>query len=183
MRHELPRNLIMTLHWWNFGTQTWTNLNGTAKGLYLMSSALSARKRFVFLWLFAGIATAVSAQNTYSPQGGEYPIAGYLRGDQIYPQISVGTNGGYVVWQDNVTDGDGTGISARSVDGNFIGRYGVFRVNERGGGEQESPRVTLLNNGGAVFVWHGGIPGFQHIYARFLKADGTFASGDQLVNT
>jgi hypothetical protein len=148
-----------------------------------MSSALSAKKRFVFLGLFAGIATAVLAQNTYSPQGGEYPIAGYLPGDQTYPQISVGTNGGYVVWQDNVTDGDGLGISARRVDGNFIGRYGVFRVNERGAAEQESPRVALLNNGGAVFVWQGGIPGFQHIYARFLKADGTFAAGDQLVNT
>jgi len=148
-----------------------------------MSSALSVWKWFAFSGLFAGIATAVLAENTYAPLGGEYPIAGYLPGDQVYPQISLGTNGGYVVWQDNVTDGDGFGISARRINANGLPYFGVFRVNEKGTGDQENVRVAPLKDGGAVFVWQGGSPGFQHVYARFLKSDGTFATGDRLVNT
>src|SRR5262245_11281892 len=173
----------MTLYRWNFGKKTWTSPSRTARGFYHMSSPPNARRRFVFLGLFVGITGSILAQNSNAPQGGEYPIAGYLRADQTYPQINIGTNGGYIVWQDNVTDGDGSGISARRLDGNFIGRFGVFRVNEQGADEQENPRVTLLKDGGAVFVWQWGKPGFQHIYARFLKADGTFATGDLLVNT
>jgi hypothetical protein len=148
-----------------------------------MSSPLCAWKRFVLAGLLVGSAPAVLTQNAYTPQGGEYPIAGYLRGDQVYPQISAGTNGGYVVWQDNVTDGDGLGISAKRINSNLLGLFGVFRVNEQAAGDQENVRLAMLKDGGAVFAWQGGNPGFQHIYARFLKGDGTFASGDRLINT
>ncbi|HXT41887.1 MAG TPA: hypothetical protein VN887_17900 [Candidatus Angelobacter sp.] len=148
-----------------------------------MLPVLCACKRIVFLWLFAGTTTAILAQNAYAPQGGEYPIAGSLPGDQVFPQIALGTNGGYLVWQDNVTDGDGLGISARKINSSLSGSLGVFRVNQLGAGDQENARVALLKDGGAVFVWQGGTPGFQHIYARFLKSDGTFAAGDLLVNT
>ena len=148
-----------------------------------MPSALRAWKTFVFGILFAGIAPAILAQNTYAPQGGEYPIAGSLPGDQVFPQVALGTNGGFLVWQDNVTDGDGLGISARRINGNLSGLFGVFRVNEQSAGDQENARVAVLKDGGAAFVWQGGVSGFQHIYARFLKGDGTFATGDRLVNT
>src|SRR2546425_3432342 len=90
---------------------------------------------------------------------------------------------GFLVWQDNVTDGDGLGISARRITGNLSGLFGVFRVNEQSAGDQENARVAVLKDGGAAFVWQGGAAGFQHIYARFLKRDGTFATGDRLVNT
>ena len=43
--------------------------------------------------------------------------------------------------------------------------------------------MALLQDGGAVFVWQGGTSGFQHINARFLKGDGTYATGDVMVNT
>src|SRR5437867_1238285 len=148
-----------------------------------MSSASRAFKRLALSWLLAGIAPAIWAQNAYSPQGEEFPIAGSLPGDQVYPHVAVGTNGGYLAWQDNVTDGDGWGISARRINSSLGGSFGVFRVNEQGGGDQENVRVALLKDGGAVFVWQGGTNGFQHIYARFLKSDGTFAGGDRMVNT
>ena len=101
-----------------------------------MPSALRAWKTFVLGVLFAGISPVVLAQNAYAPQGGEYPIAGSLPGDQVFPQISLGTNGGYLVWQDNVTDGDGSGISAQRLNSNLSGQFGVFRVNELGAGDQ-----------------------------------------------
>ena len=43
--------------------------------------------------------------------------------------------------------------------------------------------MSLLNGGGAVFVWQGGQQGFQHIYARFLSAGNLWLAGDLLVNT
>src|SRR5213592_782041 len=173
----------MTLYRLNFGKKTWTNPVGAAREFYLMSSVLSVWKRFGFAGLFAGIATAVLAENTYAPQGGEYPIAGLLPSDQVFPQLTLSSSGGYLVWQDNVTDGDGFGISARRINSSLSGSFGVFRVNEQSAGDQENVRVALLKDGGATFVWQGGKPGFQHIYARFLKGDGTFAGGDQMVNT
>src|SRR5439155_18537780 len=173
----------MTLHRWNFGRKSWTIPVGTDKEFYLMSSAPRVWKRFAFSGLIAGIATAVLADNTYTPQGGEYPIAGSLPGDQVFPQVSINTSGGYLVWQDNVTDGDGFGISARRINSNLSGSFGVFKVNQQAAGDQENVRVALLKDGGAVFVWQGGARGFQHINARFLKGDGTFATGDRLVNT
>ena len=42
----------------------------------------------------------------------------------------------------------------------------------------------MLKNGGAVFVWQGGLKGYQHIYARFLTPTNTFVTtNDILVNT
>ena len=147
-----------------------------------MSLASRANKRFVFFWFFAGTIPALFAQNAYVPQGGEYSIAGSLPGDQVFPQVAVGTNGGYLVWQDNATDGDGLGISAQRINSTLSGSFGVFRVNEQGVGDQRNPKLALLKNGGAVFVWQGGTT-VPRIYARFLKPDGTFATGDVLVNT
>lgn len=106
-----------------------------------------------------------------------------LRGDQVFPHVSIGASGGYLVWQDNATDGDGTGISARRVDAGLSGVLGVFRVNSVGTGDQERPQVAVLQDGGAVFVWQGGASGKQRIYARFVKPDGTFRSADFQVNT
>src|SRR5262245_40021682 len=109
-------------------------------------------------------------------------MAGLLPGDQVFPQVAINKSGGYLIWQDNVTDGDGLGISARRLSSTLSGTLGVFRVNEQGAGDQQNPKVALLKNGEAVFVWQSGTTA-PHIYARFLKPDGTFATGDVPVNT
>jgi len=113
-----------------------------------MPSALPAWKTFVLGVLVAGISQVVFAQNAYVPQGGEYPIPGSLPGDQVFPQVALGTNGGYLVWQDNVTDGDGSGISAQRLNSNLSGQFGVFRVNEQAAGDQQNPKVALLRMAG-----------------------------------
>ena len=123
----------------------------------------------------------VFAQGTYSRLAGEYSLSGALPGDQTHPALAFGPAGGYVIWQDNVTDGDGTGISAQRLNDNLSGTLAPFRVNELGAGHQELPQAAVLPNGGAVFVWQGGALGFQKIYARFLNPDGTFATRDVLV--
>jgi hypothetical protein len=127
------------------------------------------------------VATRAPAQNYYTTNGTEYAIIGSLPGDQVYPDVALSQNGGFVVWQDNITDGSGWGISAQQVDSTLSGSFSTFRVNVTGLNDQENPRVALLKNGGAAFVWQGGLEGFQHIYARFLNTNNTFLTTTDLL--
>jgi hypothetical protein len=133
----------------------------------------------------AGLSSAVFAQtNYYSPNGVEYAVIGNLPGDQMFPDAAISPAGGFVVWQDNATDGDGWGVSARRLDSTLSGTLGTFRVNAQGTNDQEKARVALLKNGGAVFVWQGGRQSYQHIYARILTPTNTFlTTTDMLVST
>ncbi|HEU5396547.1 MAG TPA: hypothetical protein VFV81_05215, partial [Verrucomicrobiae bacterium] len=128
----------------------------------------------------------VSAQtNYYGAAGSEYLVAGTLLGDQVHPDMALNSSGGFLVWQDNATDGSGLGISAQRLDATLSGTMSTFRVNVIGTNDQENARVTLLKNGGAAFVWQGGIEGLnQRIYARFLTPTNTWLSStDVLVGT
>ena len=129
-------------------------------------------------------ATAEAQTNYYGTNGTEYAVIGALPGDQTFPDVSLNNSGGFVAWQDNITDGDNLGISARRLDSTLSGTLGTFRVNADGAGVQENVRVAMLKNGGAAFVWQGGKLGFQHISARFLTSSNTFTTGaDVRVNT
>ena len=143
-------------------------------------------RRVVFCWgLILMVPAAVFGQtNYYSANGTEYAIIGSLPGDQVFPDAAVTPSGGFVVWQDNITDGSGTGISARRLDSTLSGTLGTFRVNVQGTNDQKYPRVALLKNGETVFVWQGGAESHQHIFARFLTSANTFlTSTDVLVST
>lgn len=146
-----------------------------------MPSFLRALASFLALLTVLIGSAAAYAQDDYSRQAGEYALSGPLPGDQTRPALAFGPTGGYVVWQDNVTDGDGSGISAQRLNDNLSGTLAPFRVNQMAAGYQEFPQVAVLPNGGVVFVWQGGALGFQKIYARFMNADGTFATDDILV--
>jgi hypothetical protein len=149
-----------------------------------MSFSLFVRRAAIcFCWgLFLGIPAAVFAQtNYYTTNGTEYAIIGPLPGDQVFPDAAVTPSGGFVVWQDNITDGDGWGVSAQRLDSTLSGMLSTFRVNAQGTNDQENPRVALLKNSGAAFVWQGGKPSRQHIYARFLTPTNTFLTTTDLV--
>ncbi len=135
--------------------------------------------------VFALPAAVLGQTNYYTTNGTEYAIIGSLPGDQVWPDVAVTPTGGFVVWQDNITDGSGWGVSARRLDSTLSGTLSTFRVNVQGTNDQENPRVAMLKNGGAVFVWQGGVEGLnQHIYARFLTPTNTFlTTNDILVNT
>ena len=158
-------------------------------GLFYATAMMSSFVRLQKLVAGAVCAVAacfsVSAQtNYYATNGAEYAVVGQLLGDQMQPDVALSASGGYLVWQDNATDGSGMGVSACQLDGTLSGASAPFRVNTVGANDQENARVALLKNGGAVFVWQGGRTGFQHIFARFLTANGTFTTAsDVLVNT
>ena len=126
-------------------------------------------------------AAVLGQTNYYATNGTEYAIIGSLPGDQVWPDVALNATGGFVVWQDNATDGSGWGVSARRLDSTLSGTLSSFRVNVQGTNDQEHPCVAMLKNNGAVFVWQGGVEGFQHIYARFLTPTNTFLTTTDLV--
>src|SRR5689334_12541704 len=96
--------------------------------LYLMSKAI----RSGFLGGLAAIclgwgavllmpATALAQTNYYATNGVEYSVVGSLPGDQVWPDAALAANGGYLVWQDNITDGSGWGVSACRLDTTLSG--------------------------------------------------------------
>jgi hypothetical protein len=148
-----------------------------------MSSLLCSGRSLVAGGWLVGVALVAAAQTGYLPNGTQYMLAGGLPGDQMKPRAALGSSGGFVVWQDDVTDGSGFGISARRIDPTLSGALGVFRVNVQGTGDQEKPRLALFPGGGAAFVWQGGSNGAQRIWARFLRADGTFVTNEVQANS
>lgn len=165
-------------------------LVGGQTRVLLSSSSLYMSKQLHFLGKVAlvtaslALAIAASAQNAFSPGGVNYPIAGALPGDQTLPHAAITGAGGYLVWQDNAADTNGLGIRAERLDALLNKSSLPFRVNATQAGDQEQPQVSILADGGAVFVWQGGKFGFQKIFARFIGPSGTtFPTGEILVNT
>lgn len=148
-----------------------------------MSSFFGAFGRLAGAGLAVVFAAALSGQNSYAPQASEYAVVGALPGDQVNPALAISPAGGFLVWEDNLTDGEGTAIVAQRLGPNLAGLYGSFRVNQQGAREQQKPQVALLNNGGAVIVWQGNQLGTWDIYATFVASNGTFVTSDLLVNT
>src|SRR3954471_7772073 len=129
-----------------------------------MASLLTALKRLLVLGLFC-VSCLMASGQAFAPQGEEYSV-GALPGDQVFPNISITPSGGYMVWEDNTIDGNGLGIGAQQLDGSLSPRFGAFRVNQRTGGSQQKPQVTMLKKGSAAIVWQGGGQRFANIYAR-----------------
>jgi hypothetical protein len=129
--------------------------------------------------------TVVSAQASYfTTNGAEYAVVGSMPGDQVLPDVALSSGGGFVVWQDNVTDGNGWGVHAARLDSTLSTSTWDQRVNSQGTNDQENARVAMLKNGGAVFAWQGGLEGYQHIFARYLSPSNTFlTTTDLLVST
>jgi hypothetical protein len=165
-----------------FGQNARRRLESCKPFTFMLWSLFARRAAICFCWgLFLGIPAAVFAQtNYYRTNHSEYAIIGSLPGDQVLPDVAVTPNGGFVVWQDNITDGSGWGVSARRLDSTLSGTLSTFRVNALGTNDQANARVALLQNGGAVFVWQGGKPSQEQIYARFLSPTNTWLTSDDV---
>lgn len=142
----------------------------------------SAAICLVLGFLLASPDAVFGQTNYYAANGSEYAVVGSLPGDQMFPDVALNTNGGFAVWQDNITDGSGWGISASRLDNtlSLSPTWSQQRVNVQGTNDQENAHVAMLKNGGAVFVWQGGVEGYQHIFARFLTPTNTWLSTTDL---
>lgn len=149
----------------------------------MSSFSLSARKIAVCWLSVLAIPAVVFGQNSFVANGNEYSITGVLPGDQVHPGLSFTTNGGFIVWEDNWIDGKGLGIGAMRLENDLTGSHVSFRVNSVVAEQQDRGQVSMLNDGGAAFVWQGGKLGFQHIYSRFLSSSNNWVTGDVQVNS
>jgi hypothetical protein len=145
-------------------------------------SLSSVVARTILCCLAAAFPASLFGASTIHADGPQRGIAGALPGDQLHPQLSLNSGGGFIVWDDNVADGQGQGVRAAALDSNFSMVQAPFRVNQIRALDQERPQVALLNGGGAIFVWQGGPRSGQRIYARFLSSSNSWATGDTLVN-
>jgi hypothetical protein len=140
------------------------------------------RRCALLIGMIAG-ATGLSAQAAttipFVAEGTQYAPVGSPLGDQMAPSIAFRANGGCLVWHDNLTDGDGFGISARRLSGQLSG-LSSLRVNEDSVGDQENPQVAILADGSNLIVWQSGPKNSQKIVARVLQAGGRF-SGPEFV--
>lgn len=158
-----------------------TNLNAGSRRRGTFRSEPASRPPGGWTLVAAMLAMAAvpsASAVTFGFSGGEFLAAGLLPGDQTAPAMALGRSGGVLVWQDNATDGNGLGISARRItaDGSPLGS--AFRVNLRAEGDQESPQVALLADGSALIVWQSGSSGSQSIRGRFLGADGALGASE-----
>lgn len=106
----------------------------------------------------------------FLPDGGEASVVGSLVADQTVPAAAINTEGGFLVWQDSGGTSDGAGIRARRIGRTLAGSLPSFTVNSATNGLHETPKVALLADGGAVFVWRGGPFGKQGIFARLVRS-------------
>lgn len=117
-----------------------------------------------------------AAEPPFPPQGGEFKPARTLLGDQVHPWLSYGPDGGFLVWEDNGADGDGTGIMAIRLAPDLTPILSTFRVNVQGSGNQERPRVARLAGGGTAFAWLSG----NDVFVRLMDAANRFTTATDL---
>src|SRR5579859_5852208 len=80
------------------------------------------------LTVFLTIPTLLFARGTFVTNGVEYAIAGAKPGDQVHPSVAINANGGFLVWEDNITSSAGLGISALRLDANYSASMSSFKV-------------------------------------------------------
>lgn len=136
-------------------------------------------------------AAVVEQQTVLVPQGSEFSILGNIPGDQVWPTVSLSSTGGFISWQDSIIDKTGGGLGAAVLNPSFQASQ-TARINNTASGNHFRPKVQVLANDNALFVWDSTVTGLDNIYARFAKNTavkksspyGTnFYTGDVHVNT
>ena len=150
---------------------------------HYMSPTLSVQKWIAISAFWLAFPSGIFAQTSVAPAGGGSSLAGELPGDQVWPQVSVNSLGGYVVWQDNALGG-GWGIGAMRLNRDLSLVPGSpIRINRLTVGDREKPKAAMLNNGSAIVVWQGPGKLGPDIFAGFIGANGTVSKPDVAVNT
>jgi len=110
-----------------------------------------------------------------NPAGIETQVNTYAINDQTLPAIAGLAGGGYVVaWESYGQDGSDRGIFAQRYDAAGIAVGGETRVNATAAGEQFSPAIAALADGGYEITWQsdGQDGSGMGIYAQRYDAAG-----------
>ncbi|CAM8662094.1 Kexin/furin catalytic domain [Paracoccaceae bacterium] len=107
--------------------------------------------------------------------GAEFRVNTYVQSVQASPSVTALSDGGWVVtWHSAGQDGSSWGIYGQryGFDGAVSGAE--FRVNSFVSGDQQTPAVTALSDGGWVVTWmsHGQDGSSWGVYSQRYTADG-----------
>jgi hypothetical protein len=139
-----------------------------------MYPILNLKKNLIAGLVLSGSVAVAAAASSLTKSGVEYPIVNSMPRDQVLPHLSLGPNGGYIVTQDPLVDGNGSGIRGRRIYSDLSAFRSSFLVNSITAGDQQNARVAVLPGGGAVFAWQSSTGTGNRIYVRFLNQSETF---------
>ncbi|HEX8586036.1 MAG TPA: hypothetical protein VF680_16705 [Allosphingosinicella sp.] len=126
--------------------------------------------------------------------GGEFRVNSVTDGDQEQPQVAGLASGGFVVtWISSAPPQSPAGtydIRAQIFDAAGIRAGGEITANTTTPGQQLSPRIQALRDGGFVIAWEdqspssaGGDTSFSAVRAQMFDAAGATMGAELLVNT
>src|SRR5687768_3010833 len=143
-----------------------------------MYPILNLKKKLIAGLVLSGSVAVATAASSLTKSGVEYAIVNSIPRDQVLPHLSLGPNGGYVVTQDPLVDGNGSGIRARRIYSDLSAFRSSFLVNSITAGDQQNARVAVFPGGGAAFAWQSSTGTGNRIYVRFLTDSGTFTGAE-----
>jgi hypothetical protein len=117
--------------------------------------------------------------------GLETRVNTYVSDNQTWQQATALTGGGWVVtWSSAGQDGSGYGIYQQAYNADGTARNGEVQVNTYVTGDQTSPEITALADGGWVVTWtsDGQDGSYSGVYQQAYNADGTARGGEMQVN-
>ncbi|MEK7438681.1 MAG: choice-of-anchor C family protein [Pseudomonadota bacterium] len=176
-----------------FANQTFTNTQ------YAPAIAPLKSGGYVVTWDSAGQDNADGNWGVYgrvfdasgTAQGNEFRVNTFTSGSQYQDNyytdgVTALEDGGFVaVWKSNNQDGSGSGVYGQRYAANGTTVGGEFRVNVTTSGNQLSPSVAGLKDGGFIATWTADTPSDGSGYAVFARrydAGGNPVSGEFQVN-
>jgi hypothetical protein len=115
-----------------------------------------------------------------SAVGGEFQVNTVTVGNQVYPAVARNGEGFVVAWSGS--DGDESGILARSFDSSGAPRGPEFQVNVATAGMQQRPAVASAG-GGFLVAWTDTVAGPLHaVEGRSLDPLGNPSGGEFQIN-
>lgn len=172
----------------NVGAQTRVNTYTSGAQRQAQVTTL-ADGTYVITWTSAGEDTGGDGvyMQRYSATGHklglETKVNTTVTNDQNASAVAALETGGYVVtWQSNLQDGSGYGIYSQRFDNTGTKVGGEVRVSTASSGNQATPSVTGLNDGGYIVYWNS-VQSGSGIYAQRYDQAGVKVGVETHVNT
>ena len=108
------------------------------------------------------------------PQGNEFQVNTYTKGDQNSANLSITTNGNFlIVWQSRSQDGNGLGCFGRLYNSAGTPLSGEFQLNTYTAGDQSLPFAAMDASGNIYTVWSSRQDGYGWgVYGKRYDANG-----------
>ena len=108
--------------------------------------------------------TACSGWGAISQSGEEFSPFGQLPGHQQNPDVAIGAEGGFAVWQNSGLTSKGERVVIHKLNVLFEGEGRPIRLTADTKRTDETfPRVAMMPTGGAVVAWESGRRGERDV--------------------